>query len=223
MASLRVLIYLLRRDLRLADNPVFDEVARLSQQPQCPFTHLLPVYVFPAQQIEVSGFLSSADERCPFPEARSQLGGFWRCGPMRAKFLAESAWDLKSSLKHVGRGLTIRVGLVGQTGEALLRDLNATGESEVYGVRMKSEEASEVSSLVTPLESMPMLKTPPPRPSHTQSAHPFEGGSSSAHDRLEYLISSGSMTHYNVSRNGLLGTDFSTKLSAWLALGCMTA
>ena len=143
MASLRVLIYLLRRDLRLADNPVFDEIARLSQQSQCPFTHLLPVYVFPAQQIEVSGFLSSADERCPFPEARSQLGGFWRCGPLRAKFLAESVWDLKSSLEHVGSGLTIRVGLVGQTVEALLRDLNATGDVEVYGVWMTSEEGSE--------------------------------------------------------------------------------
>ena len=31
------------------------------------------------------------------------------------------------------------------------------------------------------------------------------------------------MTGYKDSRNGLLGTDFSTKLSAWLALGCITA
>ena len=31
------------------------------------------------------------------------------------------------------------------------------------------------------------------------------------------------MTRYKDSRNGLLGTDFSTKLSAWLALGCITA
>lgn len=31
------------------------------------------------------------------------------------------------------------------------------------------------------------------------------------------------MTRYKDSRNGLLGVDFSTKLSAWLALGCMTA
>ena len=31
------------------------------------------------------------------------------------------------------------------------------------------------------------------------------------------------MTHYKDTRNGLLGQDFSTKLSAWLALGCITA
>jgi deoxyribodipyrimidine photo-lyase len=99
--------------------------------------------MFPAQQTEVSGFLSSADEHCPFPEARSQLGGFWRCGPLRAKFLAESVWDLKSSLEHVGSGLTIRVGLAGQIAAALLRDFNATGDVDVYGVWMTSEEGSE--------------------------------------------------------------------------------
>jgi deoxyribodipyrimidine photo-lyase len=31
------------------------------------------------------------------------------------------------------------------------------------------------------------------------------------------------MTQYKDTRNGLLGVDFSTKLSAWLALGCITA
>lgn len=143
MASSHVLIYLLRRDLRLADNPVFYEISKLFQQSQCPFTHLLPIYVFPAQQIEVSGFLSSAEEHCPFPEARSQLGGFWRCGPLRAKFLAESVWDLKSSLERVGSGLTIRVGLVGQIVAALLQHFKATEGVDVYGVWMTSEEGVE--------------------------------------------------------------------------------
>ena len=31
------------------------------------------------------------------------------------------------------------------------------------------------------------------------------------------------MTSYKDTRNGMLGTDFSTKLSAFLALGCITA
>lgn len=31
------------------------------------------------------------------------------------------------------------------------------------------------------------------------------------------------MTAYKDTRNGLLGLDFSTKLSAWLALGCISA
>ena len=143
MSSSRVLIYLVRRDLRLADNPVFHEISKLSRQSQHPFTHLLPVYVFPAQQIEVSGFLSSADERCPFPEARSQTGSFWRCGPLRAKFLAESVWDLKSSLERVGSGLTIRVGMVGQIVKELLQHFKTAEDVNVYGVWMTSEEGVE--------------------------------------------------------------------------------
>lgn len=324
MSSSRVLIYLLRRDLRLEDNPIFHEISTLSQKSQHPFTHLLPVYVFPAQQVEVSGFVSSVDERCPFPEARSQTGGFWRCGPFRAKFLAESVWDLKSSLERVGSGLTIRVGMVGDVVTELLRHFQSIEDVDVYGVWMTSEEGVEekreerevrravaeagkefklwkdekyfideydlapylptserltfhsrdvpysepsaipdvftsyrksveplreaprnvlptpqflppqptsippqsspftipstldsiVSALVAPLESTPMLKDPPPRPSDTPSAHPFKGGSASGHNRLAHLISSGSMTHYKDSRNGLLGMDFSTKLSA---------
>jgi len=60
-------------------------------------------------------------------------------------------------------------------------------------------------------------------PSGCESAHPFHGGSKAGHDRLQHLITSSSMTNYKASRNGLLGVDFSTKLSAWLALGCLTA
>jgi deoxyribodipyrimidine photo-lyase len=41
--------------------------------------------------------------------------------------------------------------------------------------------------------------------------------------RLEYLIKSGNASLYKSSRNGLLGVDYSTKLSAYLAQGCITA
>lgn len=40
---------------------------------------------------------------------------------------------------------------------------------------------------------------------------------------MHHLLKSGAMTHYKDTRNGMLGTDFSSKLSAWLALGCLTA
>ena len=127
MSSPRVLIYLLRRDLRLRDNPIFHEISKNFQQSQ-PYTHLLPVYIFAAQQIEVSGFLSSENERSPFPEARSKVAGFWRCGPKRATFLAESVWELKQSLNSIGSGLEIRVGLAGP----VIRDLlNAFKEKSV--------------------------------------------------------------------------------------------
>ena len=63
----------------------------------------------------------------------------------------------------------------------------------------------------------------PTYPSGVQSAHPFAGGSKSAHERVRHLIDSGAMTTYKDTRNGLLGLDFATKLAGWLSLGCITA
>ena len=144
MSTPRILIYLFRRDLRVADNPILHEISRSYQQSQHPFTHLLPIYVFPAQQVEVSGFLSSEFERSPFPEARSNAAGFWRCGPHRAQFLAESVWDLKKSLEGVGSGLEIRIGMAGQVIKEIFDAYKRDSYSgEVVGVWMTSEEGVE--------------------------------------------------------------------------------
>ncbi|KAI9809279.1 MAG: hypothetical protein M1825_002570 [Sarcosagium campestre] len=320
MTSTRVLIYLLRRDLRLADNPIFHDLSRsTSQNGQLTPTHVLPLYVFPAQQVEVSGFLSSPDKTSPYPEARSQVGGFWRCGPHRARYLAESVWDLKSHLEDVGSGLAIRVGMVGDVISNLLRDFKEKSlDTKVVGVWMTGEEgveekreerevkaiaqnagvqfklwadekyfiddrdvpykrpldipdvftsyrksveplrqaprpvlptpkkippfpplslipeqtapftapndlASTIEALEAPLNVSKDLTKPPTMPSKIKSAHPFGGGETAAQARLKHLIASGAMTDYKDTRNGLLGTDFSTKLSAPLALGCLTA
>ncbi|KIX10329.1 uncharacterized protein Z518_01411 [Rhinocladiella mackenziei CBS 650.93] len=317
MAAQRVLIYLLRRDLRLCDNPIFHEIHRLSQQPQNQFTHVLPIYVFAAQQVEVSGFLADTGAKSPFPEARSELGNFWRCGLHRAKFLAQSVWGLKSDLEEVGSGLVIRVGTLGQVMRDLLQEfeqekgevsISAVWMTEEEGVEEKQEErdvrrAAEragvdfklwpdekyfiddrdlpfdkptdlpdvftsyrksveplrdaprktvptpsslpsiptfipsqsqpfsvpdtyeklESCLTKPLRDSPSLDDPPSFPPGVQTAHPFPGGSSAGLERIRSLIGSGAMSRYKDTRNGLLGTEFSTKLSAWLALGCITA
>ncbi|KAI4194526.1 MAG: hypothetical protein LQ346_003666 [Caloplaca aetnensis] len=315
MSPPRVLIYLLRRDLRIADNPILHEIAKITQHSQYPFTHLLPVYIFAAQQVEVSGFLSPDFENSPFPQARSNAGGFWRCGPHRAKFLAESVWDVKKGLGNIGSGLEIRVGMVGQVvGEML--DAFQQAHTEVAGVWMTQEEGVEekreerdvrhaaegaqtefklwvdekyyvddrdlpfqnprelpdifttyrkqveplrevprrslpapkkllpppqrippqsapfsipgtleetIACLTKPLEPNLGLQNPPTLPPKTTSAHPFHGGESTGLERIRHLVASGSMTTYKDTRNGMLGLDFSTKLSAWLALGCITA
>lgn len=318
MSPPRVLIYLLRRDLRLADNPVFNEVSNNLQQSQLSYTHFLPIYVFAAQQIEVSGFLSSDSERSPFPEARSSVAGFWRCGHHRAKFLAESVWDLKRSLHHTGSGLEIRVGLAGQVIQEVLSAFKkesaqvvAVWMTDEEGVEEKREEKevkeaaeragtdfklwtdekyfiddrdipfrnprdlpdvfSSYRKTIEPLREAPrqVLPTPtrlpplppsipaqphpftipatvedtiarlhrpldpnlglsnrpiwPSWPSKTTSAHPFHGGETVGHERIRYLITSGSMSTYKDTRNGTLGPDFSTKLSSFLALGCISA
>jgi deoxyribodipyrimidine photo-lyase len=114
----RILIYLLRRDLRIADNPILHEISQHASAPDAPFTHLLPVYIFTANQIELSGLISAPDLESPYPEARSKIGNFWRCGHHRAKFLAESVWELKCSLERAGCGLLIRAGMA----EDVVRD-----------------------------------------------------------------------------------------------------
>ena len=143
MAS-KVLIYLFRRDLRLADNPILHEISRLNSQSHKPFTHVLPLYVFPAQQVEVSGFISSPDAKSPYPEARSQVGNFWRCGQLRAKFLAESVWDVKKGLQALNSDLIIRVGMLGDVVKQLLDSFEKdAGDAEVTAFWMAEEVAIE--------------------------------------------------------------------------------
>jgi deoxyribodipyrimidine photo-lyase len=143
MAPSNILIYLMRRDLRLEDNPIFHEI---SQKKDTPYTHLLPLYIFSAQQIEVSGFIpKDSGKKSPYPEARSAVGSFWRCGSHRAKFLAESVWDLKTTLGEASSGLEVRVGMLGEVISNILDAFPAEKDNgvQVGGVWMTSEEAGE--------------------------------------------------------------------------------
>jgi len=313
MSKGNILVYLIRRDLRVADNPILHHLTTSSDHG---YTHLLPIYVFPSHQIEISGFLKDG-EKSPYAPARSSVGGYWRCGPHRAKFVAQSVWDLKQSLEQLGSGLVLRVGspveVLKQVADAFkdkdltiggvhMTDEKSSEEVEeqqsikevcdernidfklwldekyyiddrdnglekpkdlpdVFTSYRKSQEplrerprsalprpdkakmlplpeASKVpgqagpfvepasledleSRLLQPLQEI--MTNPPKNPGDVQSAHPFSGGETKAWERLEHLIKSGGMTSYKDTRNGLLGTEFSTKLSAWLALGCVTA
>ncbi|TWU74621.1 hypothetical protein ED733_002002 [Metarhizium rileyi] len=313
MSRGRLLVYLLRRDLRVSDNPVLHHLVTTSDHG---FTHLLPVYVFPANQVEVSGFLKDG-EQSPYPPARSQVGKFWRCGPHRAKFTAETVWDMKKNLEDLGSGLLIRIGTAKDVVNHLIQEMKETVTS-VGGVWMTEEpsweEAQEQESISllcsekeiefklwkdekyfiddrdnglespeglpdvfttyrksqeplrekprkvlskpgeSSLPAMPqngfipaqahpfvspssledlqkrlakplqnMMCNPPHRPENATDGHPFSGGETSAWERLRHSAKSGALTSYKETRNGLVGTDYSTKLSGYLALGCLTA
>lgn len=82
---------------------------------------------------------------------------------------------------------------------------------------------STITALKKPLRTDLGLRHPPEWPPNATTAHPFHGGETTAHERIKHLVQSGNMSTYKDSRNGMLGTDFSTKLSAWLALGSITA
>lgn len=56
-----------------------------------------------------------------------------------------------------------------------------------------------------------------------RSAYPFRGGMESAWERIRYYLDeSRKVSWYKKTRNGLIGTDYSTKFSAFLALGCVS-
>ena len=138
MAGTNVLVYLVRRDLRVSDNPILHHLISV---PDHGFTHLLPVFVLPAHQMAVSGLIPDGRPN-PYPEARSQLGGFWRCGPHRAKFIAQSVWDLKQSLGSLDSGLVLRVGTLADVTQQLLQGLRDKGH-KVGAVWMIAEEGVE--------------------------------------------------------------------------------
>ena len=80
-----------------------------------------------------------------------------------------------------------------------------------------------IGALHKPLDDNNGVPDMPIMPQGVKSAHPFLGGSKAGQDRIRHLVASGAMSTYKDTRNGLLGQDFSTKLSAWLAQGCITA
>ena len=58
----------------------------------------------------------------------------------------------------------------------------------------------------------------------THAAFPFLGGTSSALNRItDYFWKSERLSFYKQTRNGLLGTDYSSKFSPWLANGTISA
>ncbi len=57
-----------------------------------------------------------------------------------------------------------------------------------------------------------------------KSAFPFKGGENQALDRLQhYFWDSKKLAYYKKTRNGLVGTDYSSKFSPWLANGSISA
>ncbi|MCR8667985.1 DASH family cryptochrome [Aestuariibaculum sp. M13] len=59
---------------------------------------------------------------------------------------------------------------------------------------------------------------------HPKSAFPFKGGETKALKHIQhYMFNTKNLGVYKNTRNGLIGTDYSSKLSPWLANGCVSA
>ncbi|MEM8510488.1 MAG: DASH family cryptochrome [Bacteroidota bacterium] len=103
--------------------------------------------------------------------------------------------------------------------------------------RKKCEKYAQVrSALEVPepkaMENLP--ETPLPLPTlqelgiskfetDARSAFPFHGGEDSANNRLHsYFWETHKLAYYKHTRNGLIGTDYSSKFSPWLANGALS-
>jgi deoxyribodipyrimidine photo-lyase len=59
---------------------------------------------------------------------------------------------------------------------------------------------------------------------HVNSAFPFSGGENQAMKRIEnYFFETKNLSQYKQTRNGLIGENYSSKLSAWLSNGSISA
>ncbi len=81
-------------------------------------------------------------------------------------------------------------------------------------------QSPEITSLKLPsFEALGLEFTP----IDTRAAIHFKGGETEAIKRLNhYFFESKCISKYKETRNGLVGADYSSKFSAWLALGCIS-
>ncbi len=101
--------------------------------------------------------------------------------------------------------------------------------------RKRVEKYSEVPGTLDPPEQIPTVaftasELPGPEafgyelpPQEQRAVLPFRGGALQAYNRLDhYLWDTGALASYKETRNGLIGADYSSKFSAWLANGSIS-
>ncbi|UZJ56859.1 hypothetical protein CBS101457_006179 [Exobasidium rhododendri] len=150
----KILICLLRMDLRVHDNPLFhfahsDERGGSMGQDgtrkegedrsmSSSATHIVPLYVFDERELELGGLPGYQRDG---PEARTKHFGFWKTGSFRARFLSESVYDLRSRLRELGSDLMIRFGRPEIVVDHLVQGFQAQGDT-VEAVWLQKEMTS---------------------------------------------------------------------------------
>lgn len=85
--------------------------------------------------------------------------------------------------------------------------------------KVEAPDASDWGNMPTLRE----LQLPDPPHGDARNAFPYQGGENQGLARVkEYIWEKDLLKAYYDSRNGLMGTDYSSKLSAWLSCGCLS-
>lgn len=92
-------------------------------------------------------------------------------------------------------------------------------------IRIAFEKPLNISSPEIPPLELPSLADLglEPLKMDGRAAIPFKGGESEGIKRMNhYFFETQSISRYKETRNGLIGPDYSSKFSAWLAMGCIS-
>lgn len=99
-------------------------------------------------------------------------------------------------------------------------------EKKVRVRKLNFIQAKKAENLIENKTSIPTLQASgfEQFENHPNTAFPFKGGENQALKRIEnYFFDTQNLSQYKQTRNGLIGADYSSKLSAWLANGSVSA
>ncbi|KKY15794.1 putative cryptochrome dash [Phaeomoniella chlamydospora] len=113
--------------------------------------------------------------------------------------------------------------MLGQVVQDLLDGFQGRSDVETVGVWMTAEEGTEEKREERDVKYVVVKQGKEFKLFRDEKYFIDEGGSKAANDRLNHIIRSTSASSYKDTRNGLLGDDYSTKISAYLSLGTITA
>lgn len=92
-------------------------------------------------------------------------------------------------------------------------------------IRGPFEKPKQINSPEIPVLNLPTLKDLGLEftPIDSRATIQFKGGETEALNRLNhYFYKTKCLSNYKETRNGMIGADYSSKFSAWLALGCIS-
>ncbi|MFU8785366.1 DASH family cryptochrome [Aliidiomarina sp.] len=105
------------------------------------------------------------------------------------------------------------------------RDVEHSAEVAFHSLINSSERTEAQRVMLQEVAALSENRTESPIPiaevSEPRSVLPFVGGESAGEQRLSHYCQQ-ALGHYKETRNGLIGADYSSKLSPWLNLGCIS-
>ena len=247
---MRTLIYWFRNDLRLADNPAFAQACSNADYLLPVYIHDSKeqdiVYGFERQGLHRKAFLRASLDDLK-TQLQAQGSDLFEFAGKSTEILLQLVQDTAATAIYceqieapeeveqvrILQEQAVEVKEFWQSSmlepQALpfalekMPDVFTTFRREVERAQLKFAQPINAPKKIPLLPRL--LPQHPISPSRTQAvAHPyFVGGASHAQTHLKQYLERRLPDSYKETRNQLIGMDYSSKFSAWLALGCISA